>query len=203
MIKLKSLLYETTDGLDIELKFSKLGTAQRGLPETIGTHAPILLQGSLTYPLEHVGDLIHRLSYNEVSSPYHGTLQTGGIDYGKEAALNKITNCLRYAADYKPSIEQFVMTVAQNNYNYINSKKGQKIYHVKLDTWNKEWNKIVSYLNSYAKAHQELVPISLYQQMANQAAIALGKMDTNRYIENLTNLKLKLERKDWRKHWYD
>lgn len=188
----------------IEKQYAKLGTAQRGKAEILGTHPHRLLQGSLSYPLEHIGDLVHRLSYNDSKSKYRGTMQGGGgIEYGHDAALNKIEIALRYAGDFIKfgGMLAVVQDIAKNNYDYVISEDNYENY----SDWNTEWNRVLEYLKQYAEEHKKLTPLcySYYQQLANRATIALGELNQDTYINSLTQLQKLLEKPNWKQHWYD
>ena len=188
----------------LQIQYAQLGTAQRGEPEDLGTHPHKLLQGSLSYPLEHIGDLVHRLSYNYNESKHFGTMQGGGgAEYGRDAALYKIEVALRYAQDFLKfgGMRKVVEDIAKNNYQYVISNDNYNNY----DNWESEWKKLNEYLKKYAVAHRKLTPLcySYYQKLGNKATIALGEMDQDTYINSLTQLQKILQKKTWKQHWYD
>lgn len=189
---------------DIEIQYAKLGTAQRGKAETLGTNPHRLLQGSLTYPLEHIGDLVHRLSYNSSFSKNRGTMQGGGgMEYGRDAALTKIDRALFYAQDFVNfgGMLKVVEDIAKRNYDYVIKNDNYENY----EDWNTEWNKVLAYLKDYANEHKKLTPLcySYYQKLGNQATIALGELDEKTYINALKKLQSLLKNTTWKKNWYN
>ena len=214
MIKLKDLLNEgdspgendkLSDRDMIEKRYAELGSAQRGKAESLGVNPHRLLQGSLSYMTEHIGDLVHRLSYNEFHSKYHGMMQGGGgIAYGGGAAREKINKALFYGQDFIKfgGMEKVVKEIAKRNYDYVMREGNYEHY---ADTFEEEWENVLKYLKNYVNEHRKLTPLcySYYQKLANVATIAMGEMNTLVFIEALEKLKKLLERKDWAKYWYD
>ena len=190
---------------ELEIQYAKLGTAQRGEAETLGAlKQHRLLQGSLSYPLEHIGDLVHRLSYNSHYSKHAGMMQGGGgMEYGRDAALTKINRALFYTEDFIKfgGMLKVVEDIAKNNYNYVI----QNGNYEKYADWESEWNKVREYLKQYANEHKKLTPLcySYYQKLGNQATIALGELNEKSYINNLKKLQRLLKKKTWKQHWYD
>lgn len=207
----KELLREgNQDGLnqvpeELQMAYAKLATEQRGDAETLGAiKQHRLFQGSLSYPLEHIGDLVHRLSYNFDESKHFGAVQGGGgAEYGRGAALEKIRKALYYAQDFNNfgGMKKFVIDTAKRNYDYVMREKNYEKYE---DTFEKEWDNALKYLHKYAQEHAALTPLcySYYQKLGNKATIALGMLDEGSYIKSLTELKNLLEKKDWKRYWY-
>jgi len=176
--------------------FDRLKKLQRGRAETLGTSFPKLFQGSIDYPLEHVGDLVHRLAYNERDG--------GGLDYGREAAQEKIRRALRYAEDAQRAggLLPYVRAVAQQNFNYFKSAEGA-IHGEQLPaTFEEAWPALKQHLNEYALAHSELPAISEFQKIAQEATVALGRLDTDTYVAKLKELDTKLKAEGWKEKWY-
>lgn len=208
MIRLKNLIKEdvlSNVPEEIQKRYAELGTAQRGEAETLGTNPHRLLQGSLSYMTEHVGDLVHRLSYNDDDSKYHGILQRGGgIWYGGGAAREKINKALFYGQDFVRfgGMEKVVLEIAKRNYDYVMREGNYENY---ADTFEKEWINVLKYLEEYTNEHKKLTPLcySYYQKLGNMATIAVGEMNTIAFIKSLEKLKKLLERKHWIKDWYN
>ena len=212
-------------GEEIEIMYGKLGSAQRGRAELLGVRPPKLLQGSIEYGLEHIGDLVHRLSYNYDGSEHHGIMQGGGgIEYGRGAALEKVKRAIRYSDDYglvyrmnkeerllgdsdmvdiSGEMGMFVKYMAKKSYIYYNGE-GRKYYGRDIGSWEEEWDKVKEYLGEYVKEHKKLTPLcySYYQKLGNLATISLGKLEGGIYIKCLYKLEALLEDKDWAKYWY-
>lgn len=187
-------------GLPLEViqnLFDRLKKAQRGRPETLGTRFPRLFQGSIDYPLEHVGDLVHRLAYTERDG--------GGIDYGREAAQTKIKRALRYAEDAQRAggLLPFVKAVAKRNFDWYKSDEGKEFAEATLPaTFEEAWPILRQHLNDYALSHSELPAMSEYQKLAQEATVALGRLDTETYVAKLKELDTKLKADNWKEKWY-
>lgn len=181
----------------IQNLFKRLKGLQRGRPELLGTRFPKLFQGSIDYPLEHIGDLIHRLAYTEKDG--------GGIEYGREAAQDKIRRALRYAEDAQRAggLLPYVRAVAKQNFNYFKTPEAQALYKEPLpDTFEEAWPALKQHLNEYALAHSELPAMSEYQKLAQEATVALGRLDTETYVAKLKELDTKLKADNWKEKWY-
>lgn len=181
----------------IQNLFDRLKKAQRGRPETLGTSFPPLFQGSIDYPLEHVGDLVHRLAYTERDG--------GGIDYGREAAQVKIRRALRYAEDAQRAggLLPYVKAVAKRNFDWYKTDEGKEFAEPTLPaTFEEAWPSLRQHLNDYALSHSELPTMSEYQKLAQEATVALGRLDTETYVAKLKELDTKLKADNWKEKWY-
>lgn len=200
---------------ELQKAFGEVGSEQRGTAESLGTGgeearkfggAYRLLQGSLNYNLEHVGDLVHRLSSHSGPKEYWPIVYTGGGEaYGRDAALSKTKDALRHLETYvKPNggLEAYTKAVAQNNDKWF-KKEGKKYAPDGLkETFDQNWQDIKGLLTAYADEHAKLKPASELQKIANDATIALGRLDTNTYESKLKELKTKLESDNWLEHYY-
>jgi 2'-5' RNA ligase/GNAT superfamily N-acetyltransferase len=159
-----------------DAKFDELASAQRGLPESAMLrcqHHP-LGAGVGPHTLEHVGDITNRMAqrFSFLQGQY-------GI------VMDKVEKCLRWLTNGY-GFERELLGNMQNNYNaYVEDKNpkvaGRTFEELKADFFSK-WD-------AYAAAHAELTVYNDAQRFARDAAIALGRRQFARTIENLEALK--------------
>lgn len=128
--------------------------------------------GPFTYAAEHIGDLVHRLSY----VPRVG----GGVEYGIEAAYTK----------------------ARRNYDLRQDRLNESLksnYRFYKDngrfngTFNEYLKKFDQAANRYADAYR-LIPVHTeLQKFGRDAAVALGERNFPKAQQNLNEIKRRLE----------
>jgi len=150
--------------------YAKIGNDQRGAPEISMMKAQqVIGGGSLSYLIEHIGDLTNR------ATPMHS------IGYAHESLINKVNKCLKiirtgYGINMEID-EQLRNTASMRGIDYdtlVSSVKSS------LDLYTKAHGKLLS---------QTSVLPPVYKYTVN-AAVALGKMDFNTCETYLTKIKL-------------
>lgn len=156
-------------------KFAKLGSDQRGKPESVMLEIQRLGGGVLSNLVEHVGDLTHRMSH-------HAKFE----DFGFDTVSEKIPKLLRslksgygFEREHKENLK--------NNAEY--SKQS-------IEELNAKYDKL---LNLYVKEHSKLKVYNDLQSRARSAAIYAGKQQWDDVIRNLDvlNRVLKKGEKTW------
>jgi len=117
---------------------------------------------------EHIGDLIHRLSYREE--------QGGGVGYGIEAAINKASRFV------KPSALDDVLDQLDRNYEYYRDERG---YKGSKEDFKRDFRAAAT---RYAEAYQDMPYATLPQFLAKRAAVNLGRLDFPMVRANLRQL---------------
>ena len=215
-ITLTAEALEQTNKETLQKGFGELGTEQRGKAESLGTHGVetkkfgagfTLLQGSVANQLEHVGDLIHRLSSHS-GKPEHYPMffGGGGEHFGVGAALNKIKNALFNFKEYvipNGGLRLYVERVGKSNFEYLQGKGKEYAPKETPATEQEALKQMFDLLKAYADEHSKLKPLTKFQKLANDATIALGRLDDKGYVENLEKLQEALKDKNWEAHYYD
>jgi hypothetical protein len=148
--------------------FNKLANLQRGAPEEAMLKVAKLHPGVLSFLLEHVGDLTHRMN----ESFYHG------LDTGRDLVLGKVEKCL-YLLKRGSRFEH------ENEDNIRNNSVHQSVSEKEFRT------KLKSLLDDYAEAHAKLPVYNKIQWIARQAAVTLGKQkfsETQSLLEKLDSI---------------
>lgn len=162
-MKVREIIFE--DVTERNEKFEALASAQRGYPEHAMLKVQHHLLGAGVYGmlLEHVGDLTHRMS-EHVSKPF----RTG---FGYNNVKDKVEKCLNVLdSDY--GFEREFRNNLLNNYKYRESK-GEKRTFTELI---KEFDQLGI---NYAQEHEKLIVYNHVQQLAKNAAVALGYQKFN------------------------
>lgn len=157
--------------------FEKLGDSQRGKPEVAMLKAQEALGGGvLSFCLEHIGDLTHRMTHMVGwSRPSAGE---GYVD-------DKISKTLRMlTSDY--GFEKEVKQNFQNNANYRK---------IPIADFNKRADEALA---KYAQEHSQLEVYNRAQWLAREAAVSLGKKKFAETIKHLRELQGML--KVWDQH---
>jgi hypothetical protein len=136
-------------------KFEELAGLQRGKPETAMRNAQLLMGGSgvLPFVLEHVGDLIHRMTD---SVRYN----SAGYSYVRD----KVEKTLSTLTTKKP----FEKAFNENLKHYAEYKRVDE---------NELRAKVDAALEEYSQAHAALPTYNKVQRLAQDAAVSLGKKD--------------------------
>ena len=173
-------------------RYVDLGWEQRGEPESLGTvpekSAVFNATGSYTYATEHVGDLIHRLTGTQ--------FEPGGMavdeSYGREASLNKINSVLQWVDTYSTVVPEEL----RRNYDY---RKARGQTDLTFEQFKKAFDDAGK---KYAQSYRDLKPVSIFQHLARDAAVALGEQNYPLLKDKLVQLKTALEAPDWKAQYY-
>lgn len=162
-------LFELTNKLPKSVldAFLQLGYNQRGRPE----HAMLVVQetmggGVLSFVVEHVGDLTHRMTH---------MLTYGSENSGQQYIEDKTRKCLRVLTEGYGFDREFRENVLSNA-RYRNVSPDDLMQDIK------------NALHVYATEHEKLIVYNRVQWLARQSAINLGYMRWNETIETLTAL---------------
>ena len=137
--------------------FAELGNEQRGLPERAMLRAQHTLGGGLlSFVLEHVGDLTHRMSHH---APY-GSFYPGLVREKVKKTLGALTHAYGFEKEHEENM--------QANFSYFKEKDPSL-------TPESHAAKIDEVLARYAEEHSKLIVYNDVQWQARQAAIWLGK----------------------------
>ena len=161
---------------DVVEAFSSLASAQRGRPESAMLKVQHTMGGGvLSYIVEHVGDLIHRMTdlvkfghdgYNEVSEKIKKTLRV-------------LTNPYGFDREYRENV--------RNNASYY--KKTEEEFQADID----------AALKIYTDEHRKLPAYNRPQYMARQASIAVGEKDWGLAVVHLREIEKMLDdREKWK-----
>ena len=180
-------------------RFAELADLQRGTPELKMLSAQTVMGGSgiLSYLLEHVGDLTHRMSkeYAEVTS-------YGDVLPKVRRALRELRSPYKYkpemgtqeaysksgAGFFKDHMEQLART-----YRFNKKEQGEK------RTFEQYVDDVSRSASEYAKAHSKLPVYNEMQRAARDAAVHLGLQMWPEAIRNLEILKAELDK--GASHW--
>jgi hypothetical protein len=145
--------------------FIALADAQRGKPErAMGDVQAALGGGVLSYVVEHVGDIIHRMSQ-------YGATE---VSIGHGLAADKVEKTL-YTLENSFERENRVQQISNAKFSSIPLAEYDETAEIALKL--------------YAEAHEALTPYSRPQFLAQRAAIALGRGDFGMARIHLRELK--------------
>jgi hypothetical protein len=146
-------------------KFEELAHLQRGEPEEAMLKVQFANEGGvLNFIVEHVGDLIHRMTERN-------TFEYAGYQYVKDK-VEKTLRTLTYDYGFEKEMEENI----QNNARYLKVPEEQfrqKVYRA---------------LDNYAKAHSKLPVYNEAQRNARDAAISVGERRFRDAIRHLREL---------------
>jgi len=149
---------------------------QRGLPESLMQDAQLIAGGGpISFVIEHVGDLTHRMSERR-------TFAYAGYDDVKD----KVEKTLRKLTDREGFNQLFIRNIANN-------AKYNKMYYVDLR------EEVRKALEKYADAHEKIPVFNYVQNLARSAAVALGRLDFEVCVDYLLELKYHLDQGE--EHW--
>ena len=148
--------------------FTALGQAQRGAPEAAMLRAQKLAAGDLFKPLEDVGDLTHRLTED---------LASGGYNAVKEKLKRSLRN-LKH-----PGFKAQAM----------NFDVGRNARAVGVDP-NDYLKQLQASMGQYADAHAALPVYNEAQELARDAAVALGQQKFATAVKKLEKLQKEIDK---------
>jgi hypothetical protein len=133
--------------------FDRLADAQRGAPEMAMLRAQDAIGGGvMSVMVEHIGDLTHRMAEKSDFIPHAGY----------EFVKPKVERGLRHLKDgYGFSRE-----------HYENITNNARYHNVPVEEYS---NKVRTALRAYADAHKKLRVYNYAQELARDAAVALGE----------------------------
>lgn len=164
-MKLTTILTEAIDEQQKKKLYNTLAQDQRGKPEQAMLKVQRIYGGGVLSPVvEHTGDLIHRMSE-------HNTWSDGGYEAVKEK-VSKVLLYLEYPYGFEKEMDENI---------YNNAKFSNTTYKaLKKD--------VINALHQYAQAHKQLRTYNEVQQLANNAAIAVGRMKWKDAVKALKQL---------------
>lgn len=151
---------------DIKEEFSRLGQLQRDLPEMAMNKAQSALSGGvLSFCLEHVGDIYHRMTHHaKYGQLYHGIV---------EDKIHKTLNQLEAGYGFERNHNEDM--ISSSSYNNIPLE--EYLARAKETT------------DTYAKEHSRLPIYNKAQYYAREASVSLGECNFDRTRLMLNNLK--------------
>ena len=160
---------------DTEARFTALGEAQRGLPERKMEAVQFTTGGGvLSFVVEHVGDLTHRMSEKF-------TFLNGNIEDVKD----KVDKTLA-------SLEPMIGRIGFEQEHQQNLEAGHRSRVLKENpnlTFEEHKAEVDQSLSEYADEHAKLTTYNRPQYLAREAAVALGRQDFDRARFMLNTLK--------------
>jgi hypothetical protein len=151
---------------DIKIKFAEMGQLQRDLPERAMNIAQSALGGGvLSFCLEHVGDIYHRMTHHAK----YGSLYHGLVDDKVQKTLRVLEHGYGFEKEHNENM------VGSSTYNKTNLEE----YIAKA----KETTDV------YAIEHKKLPIYNKAQYFAREASVALGEHNFDRAKLMLNNLK--------------
>lgn len=158
-------------------RFLEVGDLQRGAPESAMNEATWQMGGGVMQPaLEHVGDIIHRLSDSN----------TFDLDGGYDFAVPKVEKALRWLKSKYGFKREFMENLAANFDFYSREGWGRGVKA--FDTYDEFEAHVFDLMKKYADEHKKLVPLNRAQELSQKAAVALGEQRFDDVIEALTEL---------------
>jgi len=158
-------------------RFLEVGDLQRGAPESAMNEATWQMGGGVMQPaLEHVGDIIHRLSDSN----------TFDLDGGYDFAVPKVEKALRWLKSKYGFKREFTENLAANFDFYSREGWGRGVKA--FDTYDEFEAHVFDLMKKYADEHKKLVPLNRAQELSQKAAVALGEQRFDDVIEALTEL---------------
>jgi hypothetical protein len=150
------LIREITDSLppQVARAFAELGEMQRGEPEILMVRAQHAMGGGvMNWLVEHVGDLIHRMSH---AAP-HGYFGINEVERKVKSALRTLRHGYGVGREHEENM--------RNNAEH----RGLPLQ--------KQLAERDSALRAYTEAHKKLPVYNRLQWLARQSAIAIGERD--------------------------
>lgn len=146
--------------------YDTIATQQKGVPEAAMLKVQNLMAGVLFKPIEHTGDLIHRM--------------TEDLKFNKTAGYNIVLD----------KVEKILGSLTQP-YGFMkefeeNIKNNAEVRGVTEEAYRAE---LMAALAEYAEAHRNMPAFNEVQRLARDAAVALGELDIDRAVQDLTKLK--------------
>lgn len=153
--------------------FFDLSRQQRDRPEKAMLQVQhAMVGGVISYAVEHIGDLIHRMSEQ-------ATFSSAGYEYVKEK-VTKMLNLLNNPYGFLKEFEENIVNNADYTKTPVNQYK----------------EKVLKSLENYVREHEKLPTYNQAQYFAKLAAISIGQLKINMSIVALKVLERHLENED-------
>ena len=168
-------------GNDGKKAFTNLADSQRGEPEIAMLHAQRKTPGVMSYMLEHIGDLTHRMS--EGAKWGIGRMDSFAGGMGREMVTEKLDKTLNTLKSGYGFRREF-------NENMQNNAKRNNISETK------QWELADKKLRKYVDEHKKLPVYNEAQWLGREAAISLGEKKFEKTIKMLERLQHKTNNPD-------
>lgn len=137
--------------------FSDLGDEQRGLPERTMLKAQHLLGGGVySYVLEHVGDIIHRMTHHAK----YGSFYPGLAREKTKKTLSVLTNGYGFMREHEENMQANISYRKEKDPNFDEQAHREAIEAI---------------LAQYSAEHAKLVPYNRLHRAAIRASVLLGQ----------------------------
>jgi len=167
-MKFKEYLNEAT-----KQQFIDLASLQRDAPEHAMLKVQFAMSGGVISPVvEHVGDLIHRMTEEP-------TFSSAGYEFVKP----KVERCLRMLKNGYGFGREFLENITNNARILKQDPREFK-------------KKIIDALEEYSKEHEQLPTYNRAQKLAQMAAVSLGRLKFSTTIQCLEMLNTHLINRD-------
>jgi hypothetical protein len=158
---------KTTMPEHVAQAFYDLGDEQRGLPESTMLKAQYLLGGGvLSFTLEHVGDIIHRMTHHAKYNSFY----PGIVREKTKKTLSVLTNGYGFLREHEENMKASASYFAEKDPNFNEQ----------------EWRaKVDAVLKQYSAEHAKLVPYNHTQRVAIRASVLLGELRIDSCVKML------------------
>lgn len=147
--------------------FSDLGGQQRGLPERTMMKAQTILGGGvLSFALEHVGDIIHRMTHHA----HYGQFYPDLAREKTKKTLGVLTNGYGFMREHEENMQANIRYRTEKDPNFDEQEHRAKVEEV---------------LKQYSTEHAKLVPYNALHRAAIRASILLGQKQIPQCIRML------------------
>ena len=147
--------------------FSDLGGQQRGLPERTMIKAQTTLGGGvLGFALEHVGDIIHRMTHHANYGQFYPDLAREKT----KKTLGVLTNRYGFMREHEENMQANIRYRTEKDPNF-----DEQEYREKVD----------AVLKQYSAEHAKLVPYNRLQRAAIRASVLLGQKQITQCVRML------------------
>jgi len=148
--------------------FSNLGDEQRGLPERIMVKAQHLLGGGVySFALEHVGDIIHRMTHHA----NYGSFYPGIAREKTKKTLGVLTSPYGFMREHEENMRANISYRKEKDPDFDEQQHREKIEAI---------------LKQYSAEHAKLVPYNRLQRIAIRSSVLLGQKKIEACVRMLT-----------------
>ena len=142
---------------NVAAAFDALGDEQRGLPERTMLRAQHLIGGGVySHVLEHVGDIIHRMTHHASYGSFYPDLAREKT----RKTLGVLTNGYGFMREHEENMQANISYRKEKDPNF-----DEEVHRQNVD----------AILKQYAAEHAKLVPFNRLQRLAIRASVALGE----------------------------
>lgn len=147
--------------------FSDLGEEQRGLPERAMLAAQAVLGGGVySFALEHVGDIIHRMTHHA----NYGSFYPDIAREKTKKTLGVLTNGYGFMREHEENMQANIRYRTEKDPNFDEQEHRAKVDAV---------------LKQYSAEHAKLVPYNRLQRAAIRASVLLGQKQITQCVRML------------------